>query len=177
LKRVFVDTGGFVGVLVPEDANHARAKELFEWAQEEGWRLTITNSVVVETYSTLLARARNGRLGALTFIDSLVGSKVWVERVRVADEKRALEIVRKHDDKLYSLCDAQSFVVMERLGITEVIAFDRHFREYGPSLFFDPAVGLAVRLRRPAKCVQNVSRIAGRSSCGGGGGGCGGCGH
>ena len=34
-------------------------------------------------------------------------------------------------DKTYSFCDALSFVVMERLGITEAIAFDRHFREYG----------------------------------------------
>jgi predicted nucleic acid-binding protein len=36
-----------------------------------------------------------------------------------------------HRDKAYSLCDAFSFVVMQRLGIVEVIAFDRHFREYG----------------------------------------------
>jgi predicted nucleic acid-binding protein len=40
-------------------------------------------------------------------------------------------LVREHQDKAYSLCDALSFVVMERLGIYEAIAFDRHFREYG----------------------------------------------
>jgi predicted nucleic acid-binding protein len=79
----------------------------------------------------LLARARDGRAAALAFIDSFASTKVRIERVRVSDEKRALEIVRKHEDKLYSLCDAQSFIVMERLGITEVIAFDRHFRDYG----------------------------------------------
>ncbi len=42
-----------------------------------------------------------------------------------------MALVRSHRDKTYSLCDALSFAIMERLGITEVIAFDRHFREYG----------------------------------------------
>lgn len=32
---------------------------------------------------------------------------------------------------MYSLCDALSFVIMERLDIADAIAFDRHFREYG----------------------------------------------
>jgi predicted nucleic acid-binding protein len=47
------------------------------------------------------------------------------------DEARAIAILRDHQDKAYSFCDALSFAVMERLGVTEVIAFDRHFREYG----------------------------------------------
>ena len=33
--------------------------------------------------------------------------------------------------RCYSLCDALSFVIMERLDIADAIAFDRHFREYG----------------------------------------------
>jgi uncharacterized protein len=51
--------------------------------------------------------------------------------VRESDEESAIGLVRRHADKGYSLCDAMSFVVMERLGITEAIAFDRHFVEYG----------------------------------------------
>jgi predicted nucleic acid-binding protein len=43
----------------------------------------------------------------------------------------AISILRDHQDKTYSFCDALSFVVMERLGVVEAIAFDRHFREYG----------------------------------------------
>jgi len=31
----------------------------------------------------------------------------------------------------YTLMDATSFVVMERLGITTAFAFDHHFRQYG----------------------------------------------
>ena len=48
-----------------------------------------------------------------------------------ADEALAISILREHQDKTYSFCDALSFMVMERLGVTEAMAFDRHFREYG----------------------------------------------
>ena len=54
-----------------------------------------------------------------------------VERVRRRDDERAIALLRAHEDKSYSLCDALSFVVMERLRIRDAIAFDRHFRAYG----------------------------------------------
>jgi predicted nucleic acid-binding protein len=54
-----------------------------------------------------------------------------IERIRQSDEARAIELVRLHADKTYSLCDSLSFLVMERMGITEAVAFDRHLVEYG----------------------------------------------
>jgi uncharacterized protein len=133
LKRVFVDTGGFVALLVAEDRMHERAALLFETASHEHWTLVTTNMVLVETYSVLLARARDGRRSALAFIDAIEASPdgITVERVRLEDEANAIALLRAHTDKSYSLCDALSFVVMERLGIADALAFDRHFREYG----------------------------------------------
>ena len=52
-------------------------------------------------------------------------------RVREVDEQKAFALVRAHQDKTYSLCDAQSFVVMDRLRIREAIAADDDFRRYG----------------------------------------------
>lgn len=134
MRRVFVDTGGFVALLVAEDQQHARANEIFETAARDRWSLVTTNAVVVETYSVLLARARNGRGAAIAFLDAAMADPsqgLSVERVRVEDETNAITLLRAHSDKGYSLCDSLSFVVMERLGINEAIAFDRHFREYG----------------------------------------------
>ena len=54
-----------------------------------------------------------------------------VERVSKGDESLAIDLVRSHEDKTCSLCDAMSVVVMARLGITDAIPFDRHFAEYG----------------------------------------------
>jgi len=134
MKRVFGDTGGFVGLLVAEDRVHDRASALFEMAAQDRWTPVTTNAVVIETYSVLLARARDGRRAAITFLDAVTADQsgaLVVERIRIEDEQRASTLLRAHVDKGYSLCDALSFTVMERLAITEAIAFDRHFREYG----------------------------------------------
>lgn len=135
MKRVFVDTGGFVALLVAEDKMHPRASTLFDSAARDHWSLVTTNAVVVETYSVLLARAKDGRRAAISFLDAVAEDQseggLAIERVRSEDEHSAIALLRAHSDKTYSLCDALSFVVMERLGIAEAIAFDRHFREYG----------------------------------------------
>ena len=131
MRRVFVDTSGFAGLVVAEDASHSRAAHLFERARSEGWELLTTNGVVMECYGLLLIRARDRRRSALAFLDAVERDRVHVERIRTDDEERAIALLRSHEDKDYSLCDALSFVVMERLGVADAIAFDKHFREYG----------------------------------------------
>ncbi|HVO27469.1 MAG TPA: hypothetical protein VMW56_27975 [Candidatus Margulisiibacteriota bacterium] len=66
-----------------------------------------------------------------TFLDRIEQGLCVVHRVSARDEKRAVALVRTHEDKSYSLCDALSFVVMERRRINEALAFDRHFLAYG----------------------------------------------
>ncbi|MBI2893250.1 MAG: hypothetical protein HYY06_06825 [Deltaproteobacteria bacterium] len=84
-----------------------------------------------ETHALLVNRARNGRALGIGYLQSVREGWTAVERVKKRDEDRAFALLQAHADKTYSLCDALSFVVMERLAIEEAIAFDRHFREYG----------------------------------------------
>ena len=131
MKRVFVDSGAFFALQVAQDASHPAAADVFERARNEHWELTTTNAVVIETYALLLSRTRTGRAAAISFLDAVERSPVHVERIRAIDERLAVTLLRSHADKTYSFCDALSFVVMERLGIGEAVAYDRHFREYG----------------------------------------------
>lgn len=131
MKSVFVDSGAFFAHLVSEDPLHARAMEFFTRAAEQGWRLVTTNAVVYETHALVTNRAREGRDAGVRFLDAIESGICELVRVTPEDDARAEAILRGHDDKAYSFCDALSFVVMERLGVTEAIAFDRHFREYG----------------------------------------------
>lgn len=131
MKRVFVDTSGFFALFCGEDQQHQHARELFAQADAQRWRLVTTNAVVIETHALLIARLRDGRRHGIEFVDRLERTEFRVERIRASDERRAISLLRRHADKDYSLCDALSFVMMERLKIKEAIAFDRHFREYG----------------------------------------------
>jgi len=131
VKRVFVDSGGFFALLVRTDAAHQDARRVFDQANTERWALVTTNSVIIETYALLLNRTREGRDNAIGFLDHLQRTAVRIERVSEPDERKAIALVRAHKDKTYSLCDAQSFVVMERLRIREAIAADEDFRQYG----------------------------------------------
>lgn len=131
MKRVFVDSGGFFAHLVSEDPLHLPASELFLQAEGEGWHLATTNAVVFETHALLTNRAREGREAGIRFLEQIERGFCEIVRVTQDDEARATAILRDHQDKAYSFCAALSFVVMERLGAAEAIAFDRHFREYG----------------------------------------------
>jgi uncharacterized protein len=131
LKRVFVDTSGFYALIVRRDENHARAHLLFTRAVNEAWRLVTSNAVIFETHALLLARARPPREVALKFLESVDARAYEVVRLLAADEDKAVALIRSHSDKTYSLCDASSFALMVRLGITEAIAFDQDFRSYG----------------------------------------------
>jgi predicted nucleic acid-binding protein len=128
---VFVDSGAFFGLIVADDAHHARAEELFRQAEASRWELVTTNIVVAETHALLLSRLRGDRRVAMAFLESIETDGYLLETVTRDDHNAAVALLGANDDKGYSLCDALSFVVMERLGISQAIAFDRHFRQYG----------------------------------------------
>jgi predicted nucleic acid-binding protein len=131
VKRAFVDSGGFFALLVRTDAAHEGALRTFHQADVDRWQLVTTNTVIVETYALLLSRTRRGRDNAIAFLDRVERTVIRIERVTESDERKAMTLVRAHKDKMYSLCDAQSFVVMERLRIKQAIAADEDFRQYG----------------------------------------------
>ncbi len=93
--------------------------------------LYTTNAVLYETHALLVNRVRDGRTVALSFLETVDQGLCEVERIKADDEDAAIALLQSHSDKSFSYCDALSFVVMERMELEEVIAFDRHFREYG----------------------------------------------
>lgn len=131
MKRVFIDTSGFFALYSANDVDHEAVVEVFRKANTERWQLGTTNAIVVETHALLLNRTREGRSLALKFLDDLKSSELRVERVTETDEKAAIALIRAHRDKTYSLCDALSFVVCERLEISEAVSCDDDFRSYG----------------------------------------------
>ena len=127
-RRVFVDTSAYYALVDRGDASHAVAVETLRRLTAERRRLVTTNVVLVELHSLIVNRI--DRRAALDTLVALRASQTVV-RVRERDEARAEAILARYDDKDFSLADALSFAVMERLGINATFSLDQHFVQYG----------------------------------------------
>jgi predicted nucleic acid-binding protein len=128
-RQAFVDTSAFYALASQRDADFATAQRILRRLQRERWTTVTTTYIVAETHALFLGRS--GREAASTFLRNLLASST--ERVRPSelDEQGAIELVFRYTDKTFSLTDAISFVVMERMGISAAFTFDRDFVRYG----------------------------------------------
>jgi predicted nucleic acid-binding protein len=129
LRRVFTDTSAIYALADPRDNDHAEAIEIRRLLTNNRSRLYTSNFVLAEAHALLLGRL--GRSTALQVLLDIDRSNTTIERAGDADEQRARAIVIRYDDKDFSLTDAISFAIMERLGMTQAFSFDRDFAQYG----------------------------------------------
>lgn len=129
-REVFVDTGAWFALQVPDDAWHAPAAFALQRILGQGRTLLTTNLVVGETYS-LLVRT-HGHAAAWRFLDVLARSP-RLQRIHVDTkaEQEAYELLRRFADQAFSYVDGTSFAVMRRRRLREAFAFDRHFATAG----------------------------------------------
>ena len=128
---VFVDTSGYVALLSENDKRHRDASAIIGELVQKQATLFTTNFVVAETHATLLRYV--GDEGARSFLREILSGSPGTVIVRAEedDERAASEIIFRYIDKDFSMVDAISFVVMERMGIKQAFTFDKHFAQYG----------------------------------------------
>lgn len=126
MARILVDTSAVFALLDRSDRHHPAARQILLKLKKEQHEVFLTNFLVAECYSLLLVK-----LGRALAREWLAGLRWPIERVSESDESQAREIVLSYQDKDFSYTDATSFAIMERLGISTVFAFDRHFEQYG----------------------------------------------
>jgi len=86
----------------------------------------MTNYTEVEAHALLLRK-----LGRGLAREWLLTGGLAVVRASAQHEERAKEMIARHSDKDWSLCDAISFAVIEALQAQRAFSFDHHFRQYG----------------------------------------------
>jgi len=129
-RRVFVDTSAYFAVSNRRDAFHYPALRTMEQLILNRQRLMTTNAVLFELHGLMLARGpRHLALETVSGIGE--SAATTVVRLRRQDEDRGWQIIRQYTAKDFSLTDATSFAVMERLGISVAFSLDRHFAQYG----------------------------------------------
>ena len=124
---MLLDTAGLFCLHHQAEAFHDVARSLYQAA---GPRLT--HSYVLAEFVTLAEFRRAPRREALTFVADLSDNPdielAWVDQ-RLHRQAVALLLARL--DKTYSLCDAVSFILMRRYGLTDALTTDRHFDQEG----------------------------------------------
>jgi predicted nucleic acid-binding protein len=129
---VFVDTAAYFATIDATDDNHQSALAISQRLAAARWRAFTSTYVVAETHALLLARLN--RYVAARFLDQMERADTRVVTVNAGDLRRAYVIVRQYDDKDFSLTDATSFAIMERLQLRYAFTFDRNFAQFGFSI-------------------------------------------
>lgn len=133
--NIFVDTGAFYALADSTDTHHPSASAFYASAQKENRFFT---SMFVFVESWLLIRNRLGYGAAQSYSRAIRKGIVGLVDVSLPDLDLALSIQNDFADQEFSVVDAVSFAVMERLGISAAFSFDTHFRVYrhGPNKGF-----------------------------------------
>ncbi|MBN1653328.1 MAG: type II toxin-antitoxin system VapC family toxin [Deltaproteobacteria bacterium] len=130
LKKVFVDTAGWMMMADSADPEHQAAIRYRDHWLEEGGVLLSTDFVLDETLTLL--RLRLGIDAAERWWDQVDSSTrviwEWIDQERAEKGRRWFF---KWRDKSFSFTDCTSFAVMKELRVQRAITSDRHFRQAG----------------------------------------------
>jgi predicted nucleic acid-binding protein len=126
-ERFFIDSSFFFSLVDQKNLAHEQSKELLQ--KLPPFYIT-SNYVFAETLSLITKRL--GKQTGVLFARSLQSSQ-QIDLI-VADskqEKQALEMYEKYDDKDFDYIDAISFILCKAFSIRRVLTFDHHFAQMG----------------------------------------------
>jgi len=124
---IFVDTGAWFAVFVPNDSDHSAADK---WLDANTQPLFTTDYIIDELLTLLKVRGEFER--ALQLGENLLNESIsQIEWVSATDVRDAWEVFRRHRDKGWSFTDCVSHAVMRRLGVRTAFSFDDHFHQFG----------------------------------------------
>ena len=124
-RGVLWDSSAILALLDADDVDHERAAVTARQIASESRPSFVTNYIEAEAHALLLRK-----LGRALAREWLLSGGLPVIRVLPEVENRAREIVARHSDKEWSLCDAISFAVLDMRGVRRAFTFDRHFLQY-----------------------------------------------
>lgn len=108
-RGVLWDSSAILALLDADDADHEHAVTIAAQIASERRPSFVTNYIEVEAHALLLRK-----LGRALAREWLLTAGLPVIRALPQEEERAREIITRHSDKNWSLCDAISFAVLDR---------------------------------------------------------------
>ena len=128
--RLFLDANYLIALEVANDQHHNEAASHWRTLFELPVTLVTTSFVLDEIATFLNSRRQHAR--AIRVGDNLLtASNIELIHVDESLFREAWRYFKQHSDKTFSLTDCVSFVLMNRLGITKALSFDKHFAQAG----------------------------------------------
>lgn len=125
---IFCDTSAFIMVVDAAQPKHALAAQKWQELVKERALVVSSSYVVAEAVSVLQARVG---LQAVSDFHERIYPLLHVEWIDAPTHEAAMESLLTASRRKLSLVDCTSFIVMRRLGLSRVFAFDPHFAEQG----------------------------------------------
>ena len=124
---LFVDTSAWFALANRQDPDHRAVRDLLN----SGHGRLVTSNFVFDETVTLCCYRLGHNVASRVGEGIRRGSVADLARATTHDEATAWDLFRERADKQYSFTDCVSFVMMKRLGIERVAAFDDDFRREG----------------------------------------------
>jgi uncharacterized protein len=121
---IFVDSSAWFAAVNRRDRHHLRAVELLASAAP----LATSHFIIVETW--LLINSRIDFATAERFVHGVGRSDCTIVQASSDDWLNASAVSALFPDQTFSIVDRTSFVLMERLAVSQVISFDDDFIIY-----------------------------------------------
>ena len=130
MKRVFADTGYYIARLNPKDELHQKAIELTR--RIGSFHIFTSEMVLGELLNGFSKLGPHFRQIAIKSVEALyTHPNVTVIQQSSSQFQEGLLLYKQRLDKDWSITDCVSFKIMEENGITEALAYDKHFEQAG----------------------------------------------
>ncbi len=140
LRRVFIDTQGWVEMFHAVALHHAQALQFLQDARAYNWTLLTSNMILSEL--TPLLRSRNFRLPQPQILDIITRIRALpglvIVHVDAALDEQAWDLLYANKQHPWSHVDATSMAIMRHMGISDILTADHHFSQAGFTVLLHP---------------------------------------
>jgi predicted nucleic acid-binding protein len=128
MDRVLLDASFWIALRDLREPWHSQARQTTLELLKRRTVLVFSTLILAEVHAHF---CRSEPMRAQILDDAQNNPALHWEPVSVEDELGAVQLLREHRDKSYSLCDAVSFKIMQRLELRRAASLDAHFRQFG----------------------------------------------